>query len=226
MTDSNRPAQTIAVWDLPIRLFHWLVVALVALAWFTGETEGGAFVIHKLAGYGVLVAVIFRLQWGLVGSRHARFRDFVHAWPVVRDYTKELLALKPRPTLGHNPLGGWMVIALLGTLLGVSVSGLFALENGAGGPLAHWLSSNTAHALAELHEGIANFLWILIGVHSAGVVLDSLLTGHNLVWPMFTGRKRVASFERTEVSAAATPPGWYAAVALGIATALTWLVVA
>jgi cytochrome b len=225
MTDINRSRKIFLVWDLPTRLFHWALAALVALAWATGETEGRLFVIHQLAGYGVLVAILFRLIWGLVGSRHARFRDFVHSWPSVRDYTKELLALRPRPTLGHNPLGGWMIVLLLTTLLSVSVTGLFAFEEGARGPLAHWLSPEIAHVLVELHEGLANLLLILIGIHIVGVVVDSLLTGHNLVGSMFTGRKRRDSLENGPVNANETVPGWAAALALATATGLTWLLV-
>lgn len=225
MTDINRSGKTLVVWDLPTRLFHWLLVALVALAWATGETEGMGFVAHQLAGYGVLVAILFRLIWGFVGSRPARFRNFVHAWPSVRDYTKGLLTLRPRPTLGHNPLGGWMIVLLLTTLLGVSVTGLFAFVGDARGPLTHWLSPEIAHGLAELHEGLANFLLILIGIHIAGVVVDSLLTGHNLIGSMFTGRKTRDSLESGAVSANEAVPGWSAALALAAATGLTWLLV-
>jgi cytochrome b len=225
VTDINRSVKTRLVWDLPTRLFHWVLVALVALAWASGETEGRFFLIHRLAGYGVLVAIVFRLIWGFVGNRHARFRDFVHTWRSVRDYTKGLLALRPRPTLGHNPLGGWMIVLLLITLLGVSVTGLFAFEEGARGPLAHWLSPEIAHGLAELHEGLANLLLILIGIHIVGVVVDSLLTGHNLIGSMFTGRKRCDSLESGPVSANETVSGWSAALALAAATGLTWLLV-
>lgn len=225
MTDINRSGKTLLVWDLPTRLFHWLLVALVALAWATGESEGRLFVVHQLAGYGVLVAILFRLFWGFVGSRHARFRDFVHAWSSVRDYTKGLLALRPRPTLGHNPLGGWMIVLLLTTLLGVSVTGLFGVEEGTRGASAYWLSPEIAQGLAELHEELVNLLLILIGIHIVGVVVDSLLTGHNLVGSMFTGRKKRDSLESSAVRANETAPGWSAALALAAATGLTWLLV-
>ena len=226
MTRDNRSAVTIFVWDLPTRLFHWTLVALVALAWITGEGEGTLFDIHKLAGYGVLAAILFRMIWGFVGSEHARFRNFIHPWPVVRDYAKGLLALRPRPTIGHNPLGGWMIVLLLVTLCGIVGTGLFAFEEDVGGPLARSISPQMAHALAEVHEGLANFLLFLIGIHIAGVLVDSLLIGHNLVWAMFSGRKAVSPNEGVATTASRPSPVWYSAVVLAVAMGITWLVVA
>jgi cytochrome b len=87
----TRSGQLIRVWDLPVRVFHWLLVAFVALAWVSGEAEGSGFVVHQLAGYGMLIAILFRVLWGFMGSRHARFGDFLRPWPVVRDYAKRLV---------------------------------------------------------------------------------------------------------------------------------------
>ena len=226
MTRDKLSSVTIHVWDLPTRLFHWTLVALVALTWATGEGEGILFDIHKLAGYGVLAAILFRLIWGFIGCEHARFRDFLHPWPVVRDYAKGLLALQPRPTIGHNPLGGWMIVLLLITLFGMVGTGLFAFEDDVGGPLADSISPQMAHALAEVHEGFANFLLFLIGIHIAGVLVDSLLMGHNLVWSMFSGRKVVSPHEGIATTAGHSTPSWYSAVVLAVAMGITWLVVA
>ncbi|GMQ95831.1 MAG: cytochrome b/b6 domain-containing protein [Gammaproteobacteria bacterium] len=227
MSDENRSGRSIFVWDLPTRLFHWLVVALVAVTWASGEAEGPLFVVHKLAGYGVVVAILFRLIWGLVGSYHSRFRDFIHPWPVVRDYARGLLALRPKPALGHNPLGGWMVVLLLTALLGMVATGLFASEDGVGGPLAELISPAVADALSEVHEGLFNVLLVLVGIHVAGVLVDSVLTGHNLVRSMVTGRKQVTVAELDAATTSRRPaPYWIAAVALGAATGVTWLLVA
>lgn len=227
MSDENHFGRTMFVWDLPTRLFHWLLVVLVAVAWATGEAEGSLFVVHRLAGYGVVVAILFRLIWGVVGSHHSRFWDFIHPWPVVRDYAIGLLALQPRPTLGHNPLGGWMIVLLLATLLGVVGTGLFASDDGVGGPLAGLIWPGAAHAVAEVHEGIFNVLLVLIGVHIAGVVVGSVLTGHNLVRSMITGWKDVTAADpETTATRCRAAPFWYAPFALGAATGVTWLLVA
>jgi cytochrome b len=191
----TRSRPSIRVWDLPVRVFHWLLVVLVALAWVSGEAEGSGFVVHQLAGYGVLVAIVFRVLWGFMGSRHARFSDFLRPWRVVWDYAKRLAALSPPRSLGHNPLGGWMILLLLGTLAVLVVTGLFAGEEGLGGPLRGTVSPSMAEGLAEVHEGLTVFLLVLIGIHVAGVGADSLLTRDNLVWAMLTGRKEVSAEE-------------------------------
>lgn len=106
MSDAAR----VKVWDIGVRLFHWSLVVLFAVAYVTGEMEGSA---HAAAGYAVLALLLFRLAWGLVGTRHARFADFVYGPVATWRYAKALLARRPPHYLGHNPLGGWMVVALL-----------------------------------------------------------------------------------------------------------------
>jgi cytochrome b len=226
MMISDSRLKTILVWDLSTRFFHWLLVALVALAWITGEAEGSLFIVHKLAGYGVLAAILFRLIWGFVGGEHARFRDFIYPWSVVSGYAKSLLTLRPRPSIGHNPLGGWMIILLLVALIGVAGTGLFAFEEEVAGPLASSISPGMGHVLAEIHEALAYFLLFLIGIHIAGVFIDSVLTGHNLIRSMFTGRKAVSRVDDVQISAGYVAPYWYSAVALCVAMGITWLLVA
>lgn len=214
------------IWDAPTRLFHWALVGLVGLAWATGESEGALFLVHKLAGYGIAVLLVFRLIWGFAGSRHARFADFVGSWRRVRAHIAALLAGRPERTLGHNPLGGWMVIALLLVLTAVVATGLFAADDGVGGPLAGHLSPGLAHAVAELHEGLANALLVLIGVHVLGVLGESVLTRDNLLRAMITGCKTVSSQEAAAEPAVFVAPAWRALLALGAAAGLVWLLVA
>ena len=107
------------VWDLPVRVFHWSLVVLIPLAWWTGEE--GKFDWHSWVGYSLLVLVVTRIIWGVVGSRHARFTDFLRGPGAIRGYLKG----EPAATPGHNPLGGWAVVALLSVLLLQAVSGLF-----------------------------------------------------------------------------------------------------
>ena len=224
---SHHPSNaSVLVWDVPTRLFHWTLVFLVALAWVTGDAEGTMFAVHKLAGYGVAVLLAFRVIWGFAGSRHSRFSEFVRPWPEVLAHIKGMFSLWPARTLGHNPLGGWMALVLLLVLAAQVSTGLFASDDGLGGPLAGALSSGTAHAIAELHEGFSGALLGLIGLHVVGVLVESLLTRDNLVRAMITGRKAVTPGEAEAGQSAAVAPGWLAALVLATASGIVWMVVA
>jgi cytochrome b len=224
---SHHPSKaSVLIWDVPTRLFHWTLVLLVALAWVTGEAEGSLFVVHKLAGYGVAVLLVFRVIWGFAGSRHSRFSDFVRPWREVFAHVKGMLSLRPARTLGHNPLGGWMALLLLLVLAAQVGTGLFASDDGLGGPLAGTVAAGTAHAIAELHEGLSGALLGLIGLHVVGVLVESLLTRDNLVRAMITGRKAVTPGEAEAGASAAVAPGWLAALVLATASGIIWMVVA
>ncbi|HEX5794800.1 MAG TPA: cytochrome b/b6 domain-containing protein [Geminicoccaceae bacterium] len=224
---SDQPARsTVLVWDAPTRLFHWTLVLLVALAWVTGEAEGSLFTVHELAGYGVAVLLLFRVIWGFAGSRHSRFADFLRPWPAVRAHVSGMLRLRPARTLGHNPLGGWMALLLLVVLAAQVGTGLFAADGALGGPLAGAVAPATAHAIAELHEGLSGALLGLIGLHVVGVLAESLLTRDNLVRAMITGRKEVSPGAAVGGHGAALAPAWLAALALGTASGIVWMLVA
>ena len=172
--------QKILVWDLPVRLGHWLMVGGFALAWLTGDSETFRLV-HVIAGATVLAVATFRLPWGFIGSRYARFVDFVRGPAAVKDYSLSLLRLQPNHHVGHNPAGGWAIVLLLG--LGI-VTGLvgWAAYNEIGGD---WLG--------ELHEGLAVAMLTVVIVHVAGVVSGSLVHGENLVRAMVNGYKQGAA---------------------------------
>ncbi|MFN0317395.1 MAG: cytochrome b/b6 domain-containing protein [Burkholderiales bacterium] len=192
------------VWDIPTRIFHWSIVALVAIAWASGEEEGTAFIIHSVAGYALITALIFRFAWGFVGGTHARFSDFLQPWSVVASYAKQLAKLKPARFVGHNPLGGWMVVLLLAVLTLMVVSGLFAQgDENLAGPWAANAIGLSSHDWYEVHEASFNVLLVLIVVHVAGVVADQFLTGDKLVRAMFTGNKRIAQSEQVAPAAQA-----------------------
>jgi cytochrome b len=147
-----------------------------------------------IAGYTVLVLVIFRLFWGIGGTRHARFGDFVRRPSFVLTYLKDVVRFRGERYLGHNPAGGAMVVALLVSLLLLSLSGL-ALYGAAeySGPLAGWFGGNRglwAEILEEAHEVLADFTLALVVLHGIGVLLASFQHRENLVWSMFTGLKR------------------------------------
>lgn len=185
-------AEQVKVWDPLVRIFHWSLVAAFAVAYFSSEDEWLG--LHSVAGYIVLALVLFRLVWGFVGPRHARFSDFLYRPSAVMQHLKQVLSLRAPRYIGHNPAGGAMIVALLVSLFITTVFGLavYGAEEGAG-PLAAALagvSKSRAHALEEIHEFFANFTVVLIFAHVAGVVLESLLHRENLVRAMFTGYKR------------------------------------
>lgn len=167
----------ILVWDWPVRLGHWLMVGGFIVAWLTGDSESFRLV-HVIAGATVLAVALFRLPWGFIGSRYARFVDFVRGPTAVKDYLASLLRLQPAHHAGHNPAGGWAIVLLLGLGILTGFSG-WAMYNDIGGDL-----------LEELHEGLATAMLTVVFVHLAGVISGSLLHEENLVRAMLNGRKR------------------------------------
>lgn len=174
--------EKILVWDWPVRIGHWGLVGAFALAWLTSESESWRLV-HALSGGTVVGIVSFRLLWGIVGTRHARFAGFVRAPGAVVAYLRGLLARQPVHAAGHNPAGAWAIVALL----------VFGLLTGASG----WLTFNEVggEMFEELHEGLATAMLAVAGLHVAGVIIGSLAHRENLVRAMFTGRKFGAAGE-------------------------------
>jgi cytochrome b len=181
----------VRVWDPLIRLFHWGLVLSFLIAFLT---EDDWLQLHVLAGYTVLGLIGFRLLWGLVGSRHARFANFVQGPRRTWAYLHDMLLARPRRYLGHNPAGAAMVVSLLITLALTTVTGLMTYGHEEfAGPLAgfmahqpHWLGE----ALEEAHEFLANLTLLLVGLHVGGVLLASVQHRENLVRSMLHGFKR------------------------------------
>ncbi len=181
-----------AVWDLLVRIFHWSLVSAFFIAYFT---EDDLLDLHVYAGYLIAGLLVFRLIWGFVGSHHARFSDFVRPPREVWVYVKSIVGQHPRRYLGHNPAGGAMVIALLSSLVLVTVSGiaLYGIEESAG-PLAASLSGVGEfweEVLEEAHEFFSNATLVLVFFHVLGVLLASFQHKENLVKSMIDGRKPV-----------------------------------
>lgn len=173
------------VWDLPTRLFHWLIAALVFVSW--GAAEWHTMELHYLSGLAVLGLLVFRLLWGLFGSSTARFASFVRGPSAVRAHLRG--RTDPQPA-GHNPLGALSVLALLG-LLAVQVgTGLFATDTDGleSGPLSFLISYDTADLLTEIHEISFNLLLAMIALHVAAIAWYLVVKRRNLVRPMVTGR--------------------------------------
>ena len=182
------------VWDPLVRTFHWTLVTAYALAWATGDDWMN---LHEIAGYTVGGLLLFRLFWGLVGTRHARFGDFVRPPREVLRYLRDVALFRAPRYVGHNPAGGAMVLALLVTLLLTVITGVLALGGeefrGPAVGLATTLGDAGAGFLEEAHEVLANLTLLLVFAHVGGVLIASFQHHENLVRAMFTGRKPRAS---------------------------------
>lgn len=206
------------LWDLPVRLVHWSFVALLVALW--ASAENGAIALHKTLGLIVLGLLAFRLLWGLVGSSTARFASFVRGPAAVRAYLAGLRDPNHPPVVGHNPLGGWSVVALLG-LLAVQVGlGLVTQDTDGiqSGPLNHLVSYDTAELARELHEAVFTVILAFVALHLAAIGYYRVIKRDNLVTPMITGRRRFA----VPVSAPVIAPWWRAALCAVLAAALAW----
>lgn len=172
-----KKSSRILVWDLPTRVFHWLMVLSFAGAWLTAESERFRD-LHVMLGYSLLGLIAFRLVWGFVGTRYARFKEFVRSPAVAMRYLKSLVSGKPEHYVGHNPAGAMAIILLL--LLGIAsgVSG-WMTYNEMGG---EWLE--------EAHEVFSNLMLAVVGFHVIGVIVGSLAHRENLVRAMVTGIKQ------------------------------------
>ena len=212
----------VPVWDLPTRVFHWLLVASVLVAWITAELPGPGFAIHKLAGYSIGGALIFRVIWGFIGSPHSRFADFIKPWSDIEAHARMLFRMSPPRSVGHNPIGGWMICALMIVLTTIVVSGLFSASEDLAGPFAEAIPSGLTHLIADLHEAAFNILLVLVTIHVLGVCVDMVLNRENLIGAMWWGRKSLgadaARFERPFA------PLWWAvaAAAIGIIV-MAWI---
>ena len=182
----------VKVWDPLVRVFHWTLVIGFFTAYLT-EGDEAWLGLHSWAGYTVLGLVLVRVVWGFVGTRHARFGDFLYRPATVKEYLGGVMRLNPRRYLGHNPAGGLMILLMIVSLLATTVLGVGLLAIGEqAGPLAGWLGGlghGWEGAFEELHEFFANFTLFLVVVHVAGVLVESLLHGENLLRAMVTGRK-------------------------------------
>jgi cytochrome b len=172
------PPATIRVWDPFVRVFHWSLVMLFVIAYATGDEIER---VHIYAGYTIAVLIALRVLWGLIGSRHARFTDFVRSPREIIAYLRAVARWEAPHYIGHNPAGGLMILLLLGTLAVTCATGLAMTTDAFWG--AKWVE--------EVHETCANLTVGLVLFHILGAVTTSLMHGENLVKAMVTGRKRV-----------------------------------
>ena len=170
----NEDHQRVKVWDLPLRLFHWVLVASIAMAFLSSEEDSALNDWHVLSGWVAAVLIVFRLLWGFIGGEHSRFSDFIRP-SRIGHHISGLARGKKEPTLGHNPLGGVAVVLLL-ALTAVTI----------------WTGAFGGEAAEELHEVVAWVLLAMIAVHVVAVIVMSMLERENLVRAMVTGAKPAA----------------------------------
>ena len=188
----------IKVWDVGVRIFHWSLVLFFTIAYISEDIE----LIHVYAGYVVLGLILFRVLWGLIGTKYARFNNFIYGKKAALVYLKSLFTMKPKHYIGHNPIAGWMILALLITIFLISLSGLQLYADAGKGPLAGVNIELISKAYAdderdksesiweEIHESLASLTLLLICVHVAGALLSSMIHSENLIKSMITGYKK------------------------------------
>ena len=185
-TPQEAPATSAVVWDLPIRLFHWLIVVAIGVSWWSAEYR--LMNVHRYSGYALLGLLIFRIYWGFVGSATARFGQFVRGPGAIARYIKEPGS---HTAPGHNPLGGYSVVAMLVLLVAQVTIGLFVtdIDGLESGPLSHLVSFETSRVLADAHEIIFNVLLTLIALHVAAILFYLFARRMNLIGAMITGKR-------------------------------------
>jgi len=173
-------SKEVRVWDPLLRIAHWTLVAAILATWITAELKlDAAKRAHEWLGYAALAVIALRLAWGWTGPRYARFRQFVRPPAATLAYARAVIGQNEPRYIGHNPLGGWAVVALLALTAAAGLSGWLSITDRFWG--VEWMQ--------ELHEALANTLYLLVGLHIAGVVFTSWRHRENLVRAMLTGRK-------------------------------------
>ena len=211
----NRQGAKVPVWDIGVRLSHWLLAALVCFSWWAAKSDHLAW--HRLSGYTILGLLVFRLIWGFVGSSTARFAQFVKGPRAVIAYARGAAPA----TLGHNALGALSVLAMLGVLATQVGLGLFAVDENSldAGPLSKFVSFDTGRAIAHLHHRLFWVLLALIMLHLAAIGVYALRR-RNLVAPMISGRGAAP----TKGEAPRFAPLWRMFAAAALATTVAWFV--
>jgi cytochrome b len=182
--------QIVRVWDLPTRVFHWLVVTLVLAAYVTAKLNWMDW--HTRAGYTLLTLVLFRILWGFLGSDTAQFARFLASPRAAIQHLKHLFLREPDRQVGHNAAGGWMVMGLLALLLGETLTGVYVLNDVADeGPLTELTPASIANAITALHGFLWDALLAAAVLHVLAISVYAIAKGHNLLWPMVTGYKRL-----------------------------------
>jgi cytochrome b len=208
------------VWDLPVRVTHWLLAVAVAGSWISHYAGVRWFGVHRACGYTVLVLVVFRLAWGYAGTLHARFSSFVRGPRAVIAYLRTGLRDEH---LGHNPLGGWSVIAMWFALALQGASGLFSNDEiASAGPLYGWISHAASNHWTRLHHLNSDLILVLLSMHIVAIAWFAFMRRKPLVRAMITGRKPATDDHVTPIGR----PRWIRAalIVLAVCAALVYAV--
>ena len=190
MADKNEP--DIRVWDLPVRLFHWALVILMVISYFTARAGGEWMKFHFWSGYAILTLVLFRIAWGFVGSTTARFSDFVKGPSAALAHLRDVLGRGRPREAGHNPVGGAMVVVLLLAVLAQATAGLFSADTDTGmvnGPLALVIADKWVDRATAFHRYWINVLLVLVALHVLAAIVYLVWKRQNLIGAMVNGRK-------------------------------------
>jgi cytochrome b len=179
MNASNQK-QSVLVWDMPIRIFHWLLAISFAGAWLTSESEAQQM-IHYAFGYSACILVLFRIIWGIVGTRYARFSQFIKGPAETIHHIKSLMTGSEHSGLGHNPAGALVMISLMILILLIGLTGYWSIKEFLG------------DVMSEAHETIANITLVVVVIHVAAAIIMSFLQKENLVKSMLSGKKEGTS---------------------------------
>lgn len=217
----------IPVWDLPTRLFHWLLVGCLCFSFITALVENLQDTeLHMMSGYTILGLILFRLGWGFWGGTYARFSQFLKGPRICAAYLRHLFSPERKNEsthndyLGHNPAGGWMIVIMLVIILVQITTGLFANDDILyEGPLAYKVSDDTSSLLTVLHKQNYYFLLCLIFFHLVAIVFYRIFKHQSLVKPMLTGYKWVT--DKTAQTLAQDPiTNWWVATGIACSAAL------
>ncbi len=218
---TSRPLHHIQIWDLPTRLFHWALVALIALQFASGEFGLLPMRWHYLMGYATLVLIVFRVLWGFAGSQTSRFGDFLRGPREVLHYMVDSLRGRATHAPGHNPLGGWSVLLMLAVVAVQGISGLFASDDiSEEGPLVAHVSDACVALMTRIHHLDRYVLLILIALHVGAVLLHWVIRDDNLIAPMLHGRAVAEAPEPRFVSP------WRALVLCALSAGAVWALLA
>ncbi len=196
MSIESKSSYNAVIWDLPTRVFHWTLALSFTIAWITAENDRFLYH-HVFMGYVFLGLLIFRILWGIVGSRYAKFHSFSYSWPSATAYVKALLSGKASKHIGHNPAGSYAIFAMIVIGFLVALSGLLVLGGEEGhGPLKDLVSFQVGMISKEVHEVTASLMLFIVILHLGGVIAESLYHRENLILSMISGRKTAPITER------------------------------
>ena len=221
----NEPLKAVRVWDLPTRIFHWLLAACVVGSVISAKVGGNAMAWHFRLGYVVFTLLAFRILWGLVGGRWSRFASFVYAPATVVRYLRGQAGPNEHLDVGHNPLGAFSVFGLLALLAAQVGTGLFADDDISNtGPLIKFVSGATSSLLTKWHKNFGQWLvMVLVLLHVGAIIFYFVKKNRNLVRPMLTGDKQLPARVPASVDRPATR-GLALVLAAVCAALVAWLV--